>query len=106
MEHLYHGRMEGLKVGERAVTLARAFNMREGLTHADDQLPQRFFQPTTVGALKETAIDPAAMDRAIHTFYRMMGWDGETGVPTAEKLEELEIDWAIEEMAKGGITAP
>ena len=98
--------VEELKVGERAVTLARAFNMREGLTSADDQLPRRFFQPTTVGALKETAIDPVAMDRAIHIFYRMMGWDSETGVPTAEKLEELEVEWAIEEMAKAGITAP
>ncbi len=98
--------MEGLKVGERAVTLARAFNMREGLTRADDQLPKRFFQPTTVGALKETAINPAAMDKAIDTFYGMMGWDSETGVPTAGKLEELEMEWAIEEMAKAGITAP
>ena len=94
------------RASERTVTMARAFNMREGFTRADDQLPQRFFQPTTVGALKETAIDPAAMDRAIHTFYRMMGWDSETGVPTAEKLEELEIGWAVEEMAKAGIKAP
>ncbi len=97
---------EALKVGERAATIARAFNIREGLSHADDQLPPRFFQPATRGPLKETAIDPAAMDKAIHSFYRRMGWDAETGMPTAEKLEELEIDWVVEELAKAGIKAP
>jgi aldehyde:ferredoxin oxidoreductase len=34
------------------------------------------------------------MGNAIHTFYGMMGWDPETGVPTSEKLEELGISWA------------
>ena len=27
-------------------------------------------------------------------FYAMMGWDWETGVPTAERLAELGISWA------------
>jgi aldehyde:ferredoxin oxidoreductase len=33
------------------------------------------------------------MERAIHTFYDMMGWDPETGAPTEEKLLELGIGW-------------
>ena len=37
---------ELLKVGERAMTLARAFNMREGLTSEDDQLCARSYSPT------------------------------------------------------------
>ena len=32
---------ELFKVGERANTLARLFNIREGFTKADDTLPQR-----------------------------------------------------------------
>ena len=91
---------EASMVGERIVTMARAFNMREGLTAADDQLPKRFFSPTPRGALKETAIDPAAMHKAIHTFYRMMGWNDQTGVPTAEKMQELGIGWAVESLAR------
>ncbi len=86
--------VEAMKLAERMVTMARAFNMREGLTAADDQLPDRFFKPTPRGALKDTAIDPDEMRNAIHTFYGMMGWDPETGVPTSEKLEELGISWA------------
>ena len=85
--------VEALQMGERFSTMARAFNLREGLTAADDNLPRRFFSPTPRGALKDTAIDPDAMNRAIHMFYGMMGWDPETGVPTQEKLEELGIGW-------------
>ncbi len=31
---------------------------------------------------------------AVHMYYGMMGWDRETGVPTREKLWELDIAWA------------
>ncbi|MFH1141890.1 MAG: aldehyde ferredoxin oxidoreductase C-terminal domain-containing protein, partial [Chloroflexota bacterium] len=85
--------VEALKLGERVATMGRAFNLREGLTAEDDHLPKRFFKPTPRGALKDTAIDLEAMNQAIHTFYSMMGWDPETGVPTQEKLEELGIGW-------------
>jgi len=88
---------EALRQGERVATMARVFNLREGLTAADDQLPKRFFSPTPGGALKGTAIDPEAMNRAKRTFYTLMGWDPITGVPTQEKLEELGIAWAVPE---------
>ncbi|MBE0620863.1 MAG: aldehyde ferredoxin oxidoreductase family protein [Burkholderiales bacterium] len=88
---------EALRQGERVATLARVFNLREGLTAADDQLPKRFFSPAPEGALKGTAIDPEAMRRAKRTFYTLMGWDPVTGIPTQEKLEELGIAWAAAE---------
>ncbi|RJS87937.1 hypothetical protein CW705_09760 [Candidatus Bathyarchaeota archaeon] len=31
-------------------------------------------------------------------YYRMMGWDEETGVPTRGKLEELGIGWVAEDL--------
>jgi aldehyde:ferredoxin oxidoreductase len=92
---------EALRQGERVATMARVFNLREGLTAADDQLPKRFFSPTLRGALKDTAIDPEAMNRAKRTFYTLMGWDPITGVPTREKLEELGIAWAAPEAVPG-----
>ncbi|MEE8369519.1 MAG: aldehyde ferredoxin oxidoreductase family protein [Dehalococcoidia bacterium] len=91
---------EAMRVGERVATMGRAFNLREGLTAADDQLPKRFFSPTPRGALKDTAVDPEEFNNAVHTFYRMMGWDGETGVPTAEKLVELGISWVGDELSE------
>ncbi|MBI4311552.1 MAG: aldehyde ferredoxin oxidoreductase family protein [Chloroflexi bacterium] len=91
--------VEAMKLGERVATMGRAFNIREGLTAADDHLPKRFFEPTPRGALKNTPINPEAMEQAIHTFYGMMGWDAETGVPTQEKLAELGISWVGQQMA-------
>ena len=85
---------EAMLVGERIVTTARAYNMREGLTAADDRLPDRFHGGTAMGPLQNTPIDRAALDKAIHTFYALMGWDPQTGVPTQVKLEELGIPTA------------
>jgi aldehyde:ferredoxin oxidoreductase len=84
------------RVGERALNLARVFNVREGFGPADDHLAPRSYNPTTSGALSEGGIDPDELDEAVHTYYAMMGWDAETGVPTRAKLEDLDIGWAAE----------
>ncbi len=91
---------EILKLGERAMNLARAFNFREGLIAQDDYLPDRFFQPFPSGPLKGVGVDKEAFRRALATYYRMAGWDPETGAPTALKLAELDIGWVAEEMRK------
>jgi len=83
-----------MKAGERISTMARVFNIREGLTKNDDWLPERFFEPHTSGALSETAIAPDKLKNAINTYYQMMGWN-ENGIPTRAKLEELDIDWIV-----------
>ena len=86
---------EALRQGERVATMARVFNLREGLTAADDQLPKRFFATASSGESKGAAIDPEAMRRAKRTFYTLMGWDPVSGVPAQEKLEELGIAWVV-----------
>jgi len=86
------GVMELLRVAERTLTLARLFNIREGFTVADDTLPRRFFQPKTGGILAgKPPLDPAKMEKAKSYYYTLMGWDACTGIPTPEKLEELNI---------------
>jgi aldehyde:ferredoxin oxidoreductase len=87
---------ELLKLGERALTLARVFNVRQGLTAEDDKLCERSYGPTQGGALSEGGIDPEELEQAMHTYYGMMGWDSETGVPTVGKLQELGVGWAVE----------
>jgi len=44
----------------------------------------------------DTAVDPRKLLKAKKTYYRMMGWDEKTGVPTVGKLEELDIPWVAE----------
>ena len=90
---------EAVRLGERIATLGRVFNLREGITAADDGLPKRMFGPTRHGALKDGGIDYEKFRHAIRTFYGLMGWDMETGVPTRGTLLDLNIGWAADELA-------
>ncbi len=90
------GVYELLQVGERAATLARVFNVREGWTVEDDHLAERSYQPTRGGALSDGGIDREDLREAVHIFYDMMGWDRETGVPREVKLQELGVGWAAQ----------
>jgi aldehyde:ferredoxin oxidoreductase len=83
------GVVEMLRIAERALTMTRLFNLREGLTADDDRLPKRFFQPKTDGPLDNRALDPEKMEKAKRYYYTLMGWDKDTGVPLPEKIEEL-----------------
>jgi aldehyde:ferredoxin oxidoreductase len=84
---------ELFKAGERRLNMFRAFNMREGLTPVDDALPARYFQPIEKGPKKGIRLDPAEFEKAKRFYYRMAGWDVETGWPGYEKLLELGIEW-------------
>jgi aldehyde:ferredoxin oxidoreductase len=90
---------ELLKVGERALTLARAFNVREGFTAKDDRLPERSYGPTRSGYLADGGIDRDELYAGINAFYGIMGWNEQTGVPTAGKLYELGVPWAVEHLS-------
>ncbi|MBI4590731.1 MAG: aldehyde ferredoxin oxidoreductase family protein [Candidatus Rokubacteria bacterium] len=83
---------ELMKVGERANTLMRLFNCREGLTPADDILPERMHEGIGNGPLQGERIDPAEFLAARRLYYEMAGWDPETGSPTAARLAELGVD--------------
>jgi aldehyde:ferredoxin oxidoreductase len=81
---------EMMKASERTLNLARIFNLREGLTRADDRLPERMSQPTP----NYPGVSAQELQEALTLYYSMMGWDPQTGVPTCGKLLELDIDWA------------
>ncbi len=72
-------------LGERCFNLERMYNLREGLTKADDSLPDR---------LTKTPQDPAdprtvvRLDVMLPKYYKIRGWD-ENGVPTHRTLKRL-----------------
>ncbi|MBN1178963.1 MAG: aldehyde ferredoxin oxidoreductase, partial [Anaerolineae bacterium] len=86
---------ELLLAGERAYTMARLFNLREGFTAADDVLPQRFFEPFEAGPSKGNALPPETFAEARKTLYLMLGWNAD-GTPLPWKLQQLGISWALE----------
>jgi aldehyde:ferredoxin oxidoreductase len=86
---------ETQEIGRRTLTLARVFNLREGLTAADDTLPGRFFAPFDKGeARKSEPLDRDAFEWAKGYYYELMGWDRETGVPAEDELQRLGLAWA------------
>lgn len=82
-----------LRAGRRLYTMARVFNLRQGLTRADDRVPRAFFRPFEEGPSAGKSLDPQQAERALSDFYDLMGWDAHTGVPLPATLEDLEIGW-------------
>lgn len=86
-------------IGERINNLARVFNIQEGFTRADDNLPERLMtEPIKAGASKGQLISRSDLDFMLDEYYKARGWDS-NGVPTREKLGELNLEYASEKMA-------
>lgn len=88
------------KVGERVNNLARAFNVREGFTRDDDSLPERILtEPLKEGSSKGHFISKAELNQMLDEYYTERGWTAE-GVPTRQKLLELNLTNAAEQLEK------
>jgi aldehyde:ferredoxin oxidoreductase len=82
------------EVADRAYTVERLFNIREGLTREHDWLVDRYFdEPTPVGLpiVQGKKIDREKFKKMIDEYYELHGWD-ENGVPRPETLEKLGLD--------------
>jgi aldehyde:ferredoxin oxidoreductase len=86
-----------LDVGARAQTLARLFNLREGLTADDDKLPRRVMKAFKSGPIADVEITPEAFAWAKQRFYELMKWDAKTGEPTDECLQDLELEGLLKQ---------
>jgi aldehyde:ferredoxin oxidoreductase len=81
-------------VGERRLNMFRAFNAREGFTRGDDRLPEKFFQPLAgTGPTSGIALDKDHFEHEKDVYYKLAGWDNESGNPTRAKLVELGLEW-------------
>ncbi len=97
---------ELMKTGERIFNLCRAFNVREGITRKDDKLPRRFTEPLPEGPYKGEAFPEDVFERMLDQFYRLRGWDGKTGIPSREKLEELGLGYVADNLETLGMIQP
>ena len=80
-----------LQDGERIWNLIRLFNLREGLTQSDDSLPARFFKDSfSEGPAKGKVLSEIEFKNSINEYYILRGWN-KKGIPTKEKLKELNI---------------
>ena len=76
------------KAAERIINLERLYNVEIGFSRKDDTLPKRFTdEAMSEGESKGQTVD---LEFLLDEFYETMGWD-ENGIPTKEKLNELDI---------------
>lgn len=78
---------ELMLIAERTINLGRLFNVKHGLKRDDDRLPKRMFEP--LDTLGGRCIDPEEFEAELREYYRLRGWDEETGKPSVAKLVEL-----------------
>jgi aldehyde:ferredoxin oxidoreductase len=89
---------ELVKIGERAINLCRAFNVREGFSRKDDTLPKRLSDSLPDGQYKGQRITHDELQSMLDNYYEIRGWDKKTGTPTAMKLRELDLDFAADQL--------
>ena len=87
------------KAGERIYNLERAFNVREGMTRADDTLPKRLLEDPLPEGPAEGHVNN--LEVLLDPYYEFRGWDKTTGKPTPEKLRELGLEDVINQIHGG-----
>ena len=75
-------------MGSRAFNMERLFNLKNGLTKEDDNLPKRLTDIPQDEDNKKTVVDLHTM---IPKYYKLRGWD-KNGIPTSKKLRYLKIE--------------
>jgi aldehyde:ferredoxin oxidoreductase len=76
--------MDLWECANRCYTIERLFNLREGMTRADDMLSDRYFdEPTQLGlpAARGKCIDRDRFEAMLDEYYRLHEWDAICGRP-------------------------
>ncbi|RLB55571.1 MAG: aldehyde dehydrogenase, partial [Deltaproteobacteria bacterium] len=79
-------------IARRNRNLVRAINNRRGMRRKDEKPPQDHWKRRF----------PELEARLMDTYYRFRGWNRE-GIPTAESLRELGLDYVLEDFLERGI---
>jgi aldehyde:ferredoxin oxidoreductase len=80
------------KIVKRSRNLHRAFNLKRGLTRADEKPPEDHWKKRF----------PEIEKKLLETYYKFKGWNLD-GVPTKETLHKLDLDYVAEDLEKRGI---
>ncbi|OPY85446.1 MAG: putative oxidoreductase YdhV [Syntrophorhabdus sp. PtaU1.Bin153] len=84
---------EGLaQVYNRNRNLIRAINVRRGLRRADEKPPEDHWKKRF----------PELEEKLLDAYYKFKGWNND-GIPTKEKLHELDLDYVAEDLQQRGI---
>lgn len=99
-----------MRVGATGYNMERLFNIREGITAAQDKLPKRFVE---VPLFKKNRKSGVPLEKMIPEYYRIRGWDV-NGMPTQKTLKKLRLEFVdldqlggpSDRQVSGGRTTP
>jgi aldehyde:ferredoxin oxidoreductase len=77
-----------LKIGARAVTVKRLFNIKCGLKTEDEKLPKSLLTPHPESVTDDFVPD---IDAQLDEYYEYRKWDRKTGRPSQTALDELDL---------------
>ena len=81
-----------VKIVNRSRNLHRAFNFKRGLSRADERPPANHWRRRF----------PELEENLLSTYYKFKGWNLD-GVPTRERLEELDLAYVADDLESSGI---
>jgi len=90
-------------VAERSLNTERAYNVREGFTRNHDTISEKYFkEPVPNGPRKGMKLDKAKFEKMKDKYYKLRGWNVETGIPTRETYEKLGLKDIADELERLG----
>jgi aldehyde:ferredoxin oxidoreductase len=94
-----------VRAADRIWLLEMSINAREGMTIEDDIPCERLQkEPLSVGKYKGDVLDPEPFRDMLKAYYKRVGANPETGIPTYEALHKLDMPDVAEELLKLGKT--
>jgi aldehyde:ferredoxin oxidoreductase len=82
-----------LQLGAKLTHLARRYNLRNGRTHKDDILPERFFKDIScAGFMRGKVLDKEFFRGLVQQYYSIRGWTNK-GEPTNQILKEYDLQF-------------
>lgn len=93
-----------MTAAERMFNVEKAYAVREGLTRDDDTIAEGWHKwPIANGPYKGMVVDKARLEEAKSEFYRLSGWNVDTGWPlkgTYERLMLSDVAQSLDEIRK------
>jgi len=89
-----------MKNSERAWTIGKLLNVREGFNRKDDKAPEAWFKPLVqegteyylTDYYKTATLTREDVERFLDDYYDERGYDKQRGLPTRAKLKELGLE--------------
>lgn len=98
-----------LKIGKRIKTVRHSFNVLSGITLKQTKLPDRargykMVDGKKIAILKKgpNAYRMPNLDQGDANYYEAMGFDLETGVPSDEVLDDLQLEYVKKALREQG----